>query len=276
MKLTGLRFRWINCQNFEIQLPNGKRILTDPYVHDALPGHCEPHKTPFTADDYEGADYVIIQHTHFDHDFSSGDVYNRFGSKFIVHESVAYDFGLCFDIPYTNIYTYATETKMNFGDFTLETFKGFHSVNRWISGRPSETEDGGILHFGVGGHERLERLGTLFNSSYVVTTRENLRIGFLAGEQMQDVLPRVEQLRPNVLLVQFSGDVQNAVEWIMQSGAALTIPMHHETALFRGMDVEAKVSEVNRILEKRGCSGRMLYPQRYRWYSYGCFAELEE
>ena len=133
-----------------------------------------------------------------------------------------------------------------------------------------------MLHFGVSGHERLERLGTLFNSSYVITTRENLRIGFLAGEQMQDVLPRMKKLRPNILLAQFGGDVQAMAEQIIQSGAALTVPMHHETALFREMDVEAKVSEVNRILSERGCSGRMLYPQRYRWYSYGCFAELEE
>ena len=275
MQQTALRFRWINCQNFELVLPNGRHILTDPYVKDALPGHCEPHQTPFKVEDYEGADYVIVQHTHFDHDFSCGEVYNQFGCKFIVHESVAYDFGKCFDIPYTNIFTYATEGTLEFEDFTLQTFKGHHSVNKWIAGRPSENEDGGMLHFGIAGHERLEILGTLFNSSYVLTTKENCRIAFVAGEQLQDVLPRLKALRPNLMLRQFAGGPKVNADLIADCGAALTLPMHHETMLFRGVDVAAQVEEVNQLLQARGCFGRMLYPERYRWYRYGSFMEPE-
>lgn len=266
--LSNLRFRWINCQNFEIVLPNGKHILTDPYVKDPLPGHCPSQVTEFQAKDYEGADYIIVQHNHFDHDLSCGDVYRNFGGKFLVHEAAAYEFGKCFDIPYIHIIPYATQGKYELEDFTLETFKGYHSVNKWISGEPSKTEDGGVLHFGFQGHQVLEPLGSMFNVGYVLTTPENYRIAFVAGSELRDAERSLSKLRPNLLIRQFGvAPLETDISFFQRVGAQVILPTHHEGLLFAHKDVRGMANQINEALAARGCHGRVFYPERYQWYT---------
>ena len=88
LEVPSIRTRWINCQMHEIVLPNDVHILTDPYVKPALPGHCEQQRTDFSVENLERVDYVIIQHTHFDHDFSVGEVSHRFPKLVVLSGSL--------------------------------------------------------------------------------------------------------------------------------------------------------------------------------------------
>ena len=62
--------RWINDACYEIRLPDGREVLIDPYI-DESPNHV-------LHMDAEGADYVLISHTHFDHVLSLGTIVERF------------------------------------------------------------------------------------------------------------------------------------------------------------------------------------------------------
>ena len=72
MFAEGVKFRSFNagCAH-EILLPGGKRVLIDPFFQDSLSGG-------HTLEEVEGADYVLVTHTHFDHELDLGYFAERY------------------------------------------------------------------------------------------------------------------------------------------------------------------------------------------------------
>ena len=70
-----IRFRYIYCQCYEIVLPGGVTIVTDPFISGAV--------DDFTIDDLSGADYIILSHTHFDHDMDTRKIWDKFHGRII-------------------------------------------------------------------------------------------------------------------------------------------------------------------------------------------------
>ena len=80
MNSQAIRIRWISVQCYEIVLPNGKVIVTDPFYLDAskYDGMTEftrsqkmekdiYSQTGFSVDEFTGADYIILNHVHGAH-----------------------------------------------------------------------------------------------------------------------------------------------------------------------------------------------------------------
>ncbi|MGB5746762.1 MAG: MBL fold metallo-hydrolase [Desulfobacterales bacterium] len=66
-----LRMRWLGTACFEIVLPNGKTLVIDPFVDDAV-------SAPITSDQFEGCDYMFLTHGHYDHVLDAGKLAARF------------------------------------------------------------------------------------------------------------------------------------------------------------------------------------------------------
>jgi hypothetical protein len=63
--------RWLGIACFEIVLPNGKTLVIDPFVDDAV-------SSPITSDQFEGCDYLFLTHGHYDHILDAGKLAVRF------------------------------------------------------------------------------------------------------------------------------------------------------------------------------------------------------
>ena len=67
MKSTSLKIRAFNVGGaFEIKLPNGKIVLIDPFFTS------NQFEGGFTREDVTGADYILLTHSHYDHDIDVG------------------------------------------------------------------------------------------------------------------------------------------------------------------------------------------------------------
>jgi len=73
------RLRWLGTACFEILLPNGRTIVIDPYVDDAV-------GAPITSDQFEHCDYIFITHGHYDHVLDAGKLAARFKPKIFCNE----------------------------------------------------------------------------------------------------------------------------------------------------------------------------------------------
>ena len=73
MSKSKIKLRYLSCQSYEIIMPNGKHLLTDPAYGERW-GKLEGYGT-FTADQIKQCDYILLSHTHIDH------IYGAYGLK---------------------------------------------------------------------------------------------------------------------------------------------------------------------------------------------------
>ena len=258
-----IKLRWINTQCFEIKLSCGKTIITDPFID------IDPEKMPkyaircgFTSDDVEGADYIILNHTHGDHVIEVGKLARKFGSLVICHELAAAEVARVFDIPFTRVFPVSFNDSYHFEGFDLATFHGMHRS------LPKPPSAGGPKEFGDLGE--LWSLGSLFNFNFMITTEENLRIGFSAGDYFDDLAEKWKPYRPNIVLrhrLQKDSAAELFTEVLEKTGAQIMLPMHHED--WNNLDpgfIEKVADEVNAKAAKKGLAGRMFVPEQCRWY----------
>ncbi len=279
MKLNGMKIRWLNTQCFEMRLPNGKTILTDPTIRDPLPDipYGAQFKIPgFSIDDIEGADYIIVNHTHGDHIIDLGVVAKKFHSLVICHSSVAMQVCKFFDLEPTRVFPMEYDAKYFFEDFTLETFHGMHRPAR----KPiSQREDTVLKTYGVEGYHELGCYGSVFNVNFVITTNENLKIGFSAGDYFKDTVEKWRSVRPNIVIRHRLNKGPEApalfADVLEQTGAQLLLPMHHEDWVYSDPGyIEQVTEQVNAIMQEKGLNSRMFSPERTRWYDINLGIEL--
>ena len=142
-----LRIRWISVQCYEIVLPNGKVIITDPFYLDAskYDGMTELTKsqkmerdvysqTGFSVNDFTGADYIILNHVHGDHSNLVGELWNKFFGRILCPAACCEELAKVFDIPYGAIYPLFPGNTYYFEDFTLKTYPGAHDNRSFREG----------------------------------------------------------------------------------------------------------------------------------------------
>lgn len=259
-----LKIRYIYCQCYEIILPNGKVIVTDPFISGAV--------DDFSIDDFTGADYIILNHTHIDHDRDVRQLWDRFKGRIICQSIAAMDVAHFFDIPYSNIYAVDINNKYFLPDFELETFHGLHDnrlAREGLAKRPSETEDFAKEHFGVEGHRTLDQLGSVFMMNYVITTQNNFKISYSAGQDFEEHARHLENVKPNIMLRHRirTYSAQEYADQCNRVGAQLILPLHHENALKIEQDLNKYFDDVNKVLEDKKSAARAFNPQPYKWYA---------
>lgn len=281
-----LRLRWISVQCYEMVLPGGKVLVTDPFYWDVshFDGMTELTKNQkmekevyaqkgFSAEDFTGADYILLNHVHGDHSNLVGELWNRFYGRVLVPAECAMEVARTYDIPYAAIYPLYPGNTYYFDDFTLKVYPGAHDNRAFRDGkfqRPSDPRSlyDGSEGFGIPCPSNLGPLGSMYNFNYLIETKNNYRIDFSAGRDFEEHLQHVQMERPNLMLRHRirSYTPEQYADMIEQMGAQLMLPLHHNNARATGEDLNEYMRRVNEILISRSCSGRVFNPEPYRWY----------
>ena len=273
-----MKFRWINGQCFEIQLPNGIHILTDPFMPSVSnqAGLSENMRkayqiqTPFSPEDIEGADYIILNHTHGDHILQLEEIAAKFHSKVIVQSAMAMELAKKTKLTLTDIYPVDLNGTYYFPGFQLITFHGTHHPakgsiyverERMMTDFPEEMQE-------------ISAWGCLFNMNFILRTDENISVAFVGGDVDGDY-KIFEQYHPQMILRNklHSSDTEydGAGQWssyLEKSKALLMVPMHHEKWLnLKPGYTDQLVQDMNCILSSHNSPARVLNPERTQWYS---------
>ena len=277
VSVSPIRLRWLNCQCFEIKLDTGKTIVLDPFLPGEGNEKFAKFASPYTVDSLEACDYVIINHTHGDHVGSLSELWERFSPTIICHYSVAMTLLETHDVPAGKIVPVGNGETLYFDDFRLETFIGQHVA----APRPARPSLAKMPPSDSEAEKKLNTLGTMFNTNYIITTKSQFRIGFAPGlrecifnyhwnEKDVDLLLRQyypgDRPIPRIAAT-LEEDFANELAFV---GAPLNMPCHQEATYEPGNpydDMNEFTRTVNRILAERGSVSRMLNPERGRWYT---------
>lgn len=286
---TALRIRWISVQCYEIVLPNGKVIVTDPFYLDQshfdglkdeeLTQNQQMEKkiyaqTGFDPDKFTGADYILLNHVHGDHCNLVRKLWDKFYGRVLVPAGAAEELARVMDIPYPAVYPLYPGNTYYFDDFTLKVYPGAHDNRAFREGKFQRPSDPRVLidgteGFGIPVPCRLGPLGSIFDFNYLIETQNNFKIDFQAGRDFEDHVRHVAEERPNLMLCHRirSYDAAKYAGMIERMGAQLCMPLHHNNARARGEDLNAYFQEVNKVLKADGSAARAFNPEPYKWYT---------
>ena len=282
-----LKIRWISVQCYEIVLPNGKVIVTDPFYwdtnhYDGMTEFTKNQKmerdiysqTGFSVDQFTGADYIILHHIHGDHSNQVGELWNRFFGRVLVPGACATEIAATYDIPYAAIYPLYPGNTYYFDDFTLKTYPGAHDNRSFREGkfrRPSQMIGNydGAEGFGIPCPNQIGPLGSMYNLNFLIETKNNFKIDFSAGRDYEEHVEHMREEKPNLMLRHRirSYSPEQFASMIVSMGAQLAMPLHHNNARASGEDLNEYFVQVNQILLDKGSSARAFNPEPYKWYT---------
>lgn len=279
LSIESLKARYFAYNCLEIKLPGGKTLVVDPCLHKEGQFACG-----YGVDDLEGADYVFVNHSHGDHVSSLGEIYDRFHPMILANAAISFELAKFYDIPFIRFIPFTTGDKYDFDDFKIEIIHGRH--NNYVPGnfmvRPSGKKDelcpeklGFVLEYGNELEQTLADKGTMFGSNFLLTTKNNLKIGFFAGNpgmiEPQDK-NTWKELSPEIIFAhreKYTNDYADKMADILEiTGARILVPIHIEDAYSGKYDPKEYVANVNKKCEERGLSGRMLFMERAKWYQF--------
>jgi L-ascorbate metabolism protein UlaG (beta-lactamase superfamily) len=279
--VNGFRIRsfGVGCSH-EIVLPNGKHIVIDPFY-----GH--PETPELNRDMVEGADYILLTHTHFDHDLQSGYLAKKFKSKVFVGALSALDWIRFHRVPYDNVFPVLHGQKYTLEDFTLEAWTAKHNSS---GGRTYRPEDDICEHeTGVTGHIACDNWGSIESLDYMITTKNGMKLFIVSGRIVwDDVFDICRQQSPDVILRQSGfrksgGDIftgtqvepKELAEIFSRYHTQLMIPFHFDV-LRRHIGAEKTreyFENVKKELENLDPGCTLLYPETAKWYQIGLSIE---
>lgn len=272
---TSLAFRYINCQCFEIRLPNGKTLVTDP-CYDFPKNLSDPRADLFRlegfhTEDLEGCDYVLLNHTHGDHISNLEEVILHFSPVVICHSGVAAEIAqACPQTELTSIYPVDYNGTYYFDGFRLQTFHGQHKPQRFTWEKSMAEGDM------ISQNPRLTRLHTIggfFNINFLITLDNGFRIGFVGGTD-DGSGQWLSQYRPNMVMrnklrneMNVESVAQDWFSFMKQSWAQYVVPMHFEVWENQNPGFSEKTfARANELAREAGLACRMVPVRRTQWY----------
>ena len=273
MTNTVLSLRWIHCAGYEIRLPNDKRIVIDPFVTTNA-------FEDFTWEDFEGADYIILSHTHGDHVSDVGNLVKKFNSQLFVGQMSCNSLVEYFDLNYSNVWPVLPGECYHTDDMTLHVYRGKHTLQYRDDYKPSQA----YRIPAIGGPEGSFRDGNHFGGmemlNYGITTREGLRILVSGGvASYQDIYRVADEFRPNIVIRQAGATMppEEYAALVAPYQAQYAFPHHHEKIPVRqGIEMEEYCRKANAELERLGSCTRVIYPEKFRWVDIVMSAELRK
>lgn len=266
----GLKLRYINGQCYEFLLPNGKHLVTDPYITPTK-GLSNAGFQEFTADNIEGADYILLTHAHYDHTSDLGLLAKKFDSYVFAGDLSAPGLGTFYDLdhgkimPMTNLQTFEME------DFTLTAFRGKHAHSKPLfrDHSMSVTKN----KWGIEGYGELDVLGAIETYDFCLTFKNNLRLMFVSGTpEMENPYTIARKFKPNVVIRHSVGkwDPAYYAALIDRFGAPVVFPAHHDNiyaARHNSRTMDEFTDMTNQALHTMGSATEFINPVPYRWYS---------
>lgn len=210
----GISLRWFNTAGFEIILPGGKHLLTDPYLDSS-------RVFPFSVQNIKQCDYILLSHIHIDHAADLRSLEEKFGRFVLCVGDLSAD-PLCRwqDLDIRNFYRVRGGIKYIFDDVTIEVFDTRHTESMCSHRRSS--------------HYREENLhdwwGLMEVLSYLITTADGTRILFWAGMTTEDQKNMFRDLRPDLAVMHLSpkSDPEIFADMVRSWKPRLVIPHHYD------------------------------------------------
>ena len=285
MNSSGIKIRWITTTCFEIVLPNGKVIILDPWVGKEHPMHPGVSvDTGFSVDDFTGADYIFLSHTHFDHIADLMELLDKkqtdpCGGHVFLPALSAKLFSDVYDVPLVNlipVYPYETfelddiiVTPLpcrHFGD------KGVNVAERPGECRQKAAARGEDLRY----HESME-MGSLEEMDLAITVKScNFRFMVLGGRvyRFQNIYKWAEEFHPDFVIRQVSNGFtpEDYADIVKRFHAPVVFPSHHDLhhlELAQNMSYEAYFGRVNQLLKEEKSSVRVVNIKPCTWYQVG-------
>lgn len=266
MNIPSIKLRYINYACYEIILPNGKEIVIDP---------CINYKEPdlkFTRDDFSGADYILLSHTHYDHTMDLSYLANKFNSKvFIGQMSMMADLQFD-DINLDNVYPVSPMETFEMPDFRLEVFRGKHTFMNNPNNTVSKRIGNQNQYFPVG-HNMADIWGSMEYMDYMITTNENIRIFLNGGGPNKffynNIAESMKKASPNIIFRQSSSKYtpEEYAQTVASYHAQLVFPLHQDGIERKtNMTVQDYVDRANDEFLKINSFTRMINPKKYEWY----------
>ena len=284
MEVQGLKLRWIYGACYEIVLPNGKVIVTDPFI--------TPEKLEgFNVDEITGADYVLCTHTHYDHTADISYLLNKFKSRQTDGQTMGKSAvdqpkliagemsipALCefFDLDYFFGYPIVSGETYEFKDFTLQAFRAKHVGHPAGKSTPKLAPQTSATKYSVAGHGECDKLGWLEEYDYVITTKNNLTIMIVAGVPAYSNIYKVaERIKPNIVIRQTFGQPEDYAKLLSGFSAQLYFPNHHEHLREQfGISAEDYLNRAHEVLHRLDPYCNLVNPTAYQWYSISLSAQ---
>jgi L-ascorbate metabolism protein UlaG (beta-lactamase superfamily) len=220
-----IKLRWLGWACFEIVLPSGKVLLTDPFIDYS-------NTAPIKSSELSGADYIALTHTHFDHCTDIGSVVNRFHSKVICSSSIAGPLAEFFDIRWSNLIRVRAGDVIKFDDLQIEVIRAEHIYMpiqkadelSAVYPPPMNKMMPALIHAGL--HQMPVRDMEMIN--FLFQTSDNLRVLMFGGVTSENQKHEIAKTHPNVALFQ-TGSPEVVADFAAVSGAAVVIPYHHDS-----------------------------------------------
>lgn len=277
MKSNSIRIRPFNVGcSFEMVLPGGKVILLDPFFAQG------PFEGGFSREDVTGADYILLTHSHYDHDSDIGYFVEKFHSKVLCGHMSAEEVLKFHRIPYDNLFPLYPNSRYSFQDFALDVFQCKHNPN---GGRTYDPDFDIGKEMGAEGHGRCDQLGSLESLDFMITTPNGFSVLVASGRVIWDDLFDVCRVRrPNMLLRQAGvredgGGMKTGVqvapevlaELLVKYHAQLIMPFHHDVLLKRWgkEETDRYFARVAEEVKKRSPGACFVNPQAWKWYDIG-------
>ena len=276
MNTKPLKIKYINYACYEIVLPNGKEIVIDPCIDYT------GKTSEFTKDDFSGADYILLSHTHYDHDMDLPYLAKKFNSKVFVGAMSAVSELRYSDIIFDNIYPVYPGEVFELEDFTLEVFRGKHTFlgdKNYMSNR-----EGKVLNeYFPENHNMSDIMGGIEYMDYLITTKENTKIFINGGGPNwmfhNNIFTTMKNKMPNIVFRQSSSKYtpEEFAHTVDQFHAQLVFPLHQDgVARKTNFTIKEYVERVNAELEKIGSNTVMINPTPYKWVNVSFAVEQED
>ncbi len=277
MYSRSVRIRTFNagCAH-EIILENGKVIIIDPFFTG-------PHMDGHSIDEITGADYILITHTHFDHDLNLGELVRKFNAKVFVGTQSAVPLLKFHKISYDNVYPVYPGQELIFEDFTLDVLQAKH--NPTGSRLYSEETDIARDALGIVGHKECDDCGNLESLDYMITTNNSFKILTASGQLISNThFAWCKEQGPNVLLRQagvrtggadlFSdGQVSphELAQLFVKYHAQLIIPFHMDVIYKKWGKgkTDQYFQEVEKEVQILSPGSLFVLPEPWKWYEIG-------
>ncbi len=256
-----VKLRWLGFACFEIVLPSGKVLVTDPFI-DYSP------TAPIKASEVTGADYIAITHTHFDHCTDLGYLVEKFDSKVICAYQSAGLLLEYFGFKWTNLVRVRAGDNLIFNDLKVEAKRAEHvflpitkeqELNMQFK-PPLDKMMPAMIHANL--HQMPVRDMEMIN--YVFETSDHLRILIFGGVTSEYQRHEIAQTRPNVAILQ-AGNPPALAEFAALSGAEWIIPYHHDSRI---EETHQKAQEIGAQVAAR-CKANFLDIEPGKWYQIG-------
>lgn len=260
-----IKLRWLGNACFEIVLPSGKVLITDPFI-DYSP------TSPIKSEEVTGADYIAVTHTHFDHCTDLGMLVKKFNSRVLCGQLAGGRLADFFGFRWTNLVRVRAGDTVTFDDLRIEIKRSEHiflpiTREQELNARynpPLDKMMPAMITADL--HQMPVRDMEMLN--FVFETSEHLRIAMFGGGAFGYQRHEILSYKPNVAIFQFGGSAAGAepmVELAALSGAELVIPYHHDSH----PEVTHKNAKEIASLIAAKSKARFLDIEHGKWYELG-------